>query len=78
MAKLVDLFKERFDAVESGDDGVSLICAECSAAFAIRSPMDALDKDDPDMAHAEQVIDLVKRVLEHLDQCQPSADTAPS
>ncbi|UQR65102.1 hypothetical protein LRP30_07585 [Bradyrhizobium sp. C-145] len=67
MANVADLFEERFDSVESGDEGVSLICAECGAAFRIPSPMDALDQGDPDMENADQIIDLIKRVLEHLE-----------
>jgi len=40
--------------------------------------MDVLDQDDPDMAHADQIIDLVKHILKHLDQCQKSNDMTPS
>ena len=72
MSKLAELFEKRFDSVEVGDDGVSLICAECGAAFAIPSPMDFLDHVD-DMAHANEIMDLIARVLEHLDQCQQRA-----
>jgi hypothetical protein len=28
------------------------------------------------MDHADEIIRLIERVLEHLDQCQPSADTS--
>jgi len=37
MVKLAELFEERFDSVEQGDDGVSLICAECGTV--VRNPL---------------------------------------
>jgi hypothetical protein len=71
MAKLAELFEGRFD-ISYGDDGVSLNCTECSATIKIPSPIEALELEDPEMDHADQIINLVKLILKHLDECKPT------
>jgi RecB family exonuclease len=66
--KFAELFEGRFD-IEEDEDGVSLICTECSATFKIPSAVDgAVELDD--VLHAQRIIALIKRILEHLDECR--------
>jgi hypothetical protein len=53
-------------------DGVSLNCTECSATIKIPSPVEALELEDPEINHADQIINLVKLILKHLDECKPT------
>jgi hypothetical protein len=65
--KLAELFEGRFD-IQDDEDGVSLTCTECSATFKIPSAVDAVQLDD--VEYANQIIALIKRILEHLDECR--------
>jgi hypothetical protein len=72
LVKVAKLFKDRFDSIEDTDDGVSLCCNECDAAFKIPSPIDAISEGEMELDYSDQIIELIERVLEHLDECQPT------
>jgi hypothetical protein len=69
MAELAELFESRFE-ISDGDDGVSLVCTECSAEFQIPSAIEMVGRSEMD--HADEIVGLIRQILEHLDQCQPT------
>jgi hypothetical protein len=72
LVKIAKLFQDRFDSIMQTDDGTSLCCNECAETFKFPSPIDALREGNMETDYTEATMDFIERLLEHLDQCQPT------
>jgi Fe2+ or Zn2+ uptake regulation protein len=77
MTKLTELFHDRFDSIEENEEGnkYGLVCSECGTVIELPSPLDAIGPENVEnYDYANEIIRLIERVLEHLDQCQAKSE----